>query len=71
MVTRYYDIIFYILQRWLPIFGCPFNSKVSHYLDHIQPAIDELARREKQHFVELDPNALPEDSGKSGSLLQN
>ncbi|CAL1132209.1 unnamed protein product [Cladocopium goreaui] len=37
------------------------SKLVSHYLDHIQPAIDELARREKQHFVELDPNALPEE----------
>lgn len=70
MVTRYYDIIFYICSGGYPfsVTNCPFNSKVSHYLDHIQPAIDELARREKQHFVELDPNALPEDSGKSGSL---
>ena len=35
--------------------------KVSHYLDHIQPAIDELASREKHLFVGLDPTALPEE----------
>ena len=34
---------------------------VSHYLDHIQPAIDELAAADCHLFSGLDPEALPEE----------
>eukprot|EP00434_Breviolum_minutum_P028094 symbB.v1.2.024852.t1/scaffold2376.1/size80753/7 len=37
------------------------SKLVSHYLDHIQPQIDDLARREKHLFQGLDPEALPEE----------
>ena len=41
--------------------SCPYQkNEVSHYLDHIQPQIDDLARREKHLFQGLDPEALPE-----------
>ena len=36
-------------------------SEVSHYLDHIQPAIDQLAAAECHHFKDLDPYATPEE----------
>lgn len=42
-----------------PLSALPKNE-VSHYLDHIQPQIDDLARREKHLFQGLDPEALPE-----------
>eukprot|EP00913_Durusdinium_trenchii_P028866 g27066.t1 len=37
------------------------SKLVSHYLDHIQPAIDQLAARECHYFADLDPTVLPED----------
>ncbi|CAE8704544.1 unnamed protein product, partial [Polarella glacialis] len=33
---------------------------VGHYLDHIQPVIDEMAAADAHLFVGLDPLALPE-----------
>ena len=34
---------------------------MSHYLDHIQPAIDQLALADCEHFKELDPYLTPQE----------
>ena len=52
------DIYFFVNKT--SIFLPYQKNEVSHYLDHIQPQIDDLARREKHLFQGLDPEALPE-----------
>lgn len=49
----------YILLRVAPLL-VEVPAQVSHYLDHIQPAIDQLAARECHYFADLDPTVLPE-----------
>eukprot|EP00933_Yihiella_yeosuensis_P082691 TRINITY_DN96663_c0_g1_i1.p1 TRINITY_DN96663_c0_g1~~TRINITY_DN96663_c0_g1_i1.p1 ORF type:complete len:170 (-),score=49.53 TRINITY_DN96663_c0_g1_i1:167-622(-) len=41
------------------------SALVSHYLDHIQPVIDELAAADSHLFVGLDPSAAPEECAES------